>query len=281
MGPPRAPYIYGKTQNSLEDWRGYLENVGLEGLDVSSFVPASNRAIAGVTVPMIGITASGGAQRATMFGGAIMNALDGRNSTAVKAKVGGVLQLAQYCVGLSGGSWLVGSYAVNGFPSLMDLAENTWKMDGGASWMMPDFAQAFELASSFGIKAMSGAPVSFVDIYGRGIAHHTINDPRSGFDLISGTGAATLWSGIRDTAAFRKKQAPFPIVIALGRSPGELGVSSSDPIYEFNPYRLRTDHPTTGGLSVPIEYLGTSFNAGKPTDTGKCVTGFDNAGCVV
>ena len=55
--------------------------------------------------------------RAMLVGGGVMAALDGRSPDAVAAKTGGILQLAQYLVGLSGGSWMTGSWALANFPS--------------------------------------------------------------------------------------------------------------------------------------------------------------------
>lgn len=47
----------------------------------------------------------------------MMAGLDNRNSTAVLAKTGGVLQVSNYMVGLSGGSWLVSSYVLSSCPT--------------------------------------------------------------------------------------------------------------------------------------------------------------------
>lgn len=52
-----------------------------------------------------------------MVGGGILSAFDNRNTSAVQAKTGGVLQVTNYIVGLSGGGWLVGSFALAGFPT--------------------------------------------------------------------------------------------------------------------------------------------------------------------
>lgn len=53
-----------------------------------------------------------------LVGGSILAAMDARNASAVAAKTGGVMQLATYVVGLSGGSWITGSWALAGFPTL-------------------------------------------------------------------------------------------------------------------------------------------------------------------
>ena len=59
-------------------------------------------------LPNVAIAVSGGGYRAMIHGASIFNALDGRNETAVKQGTGGVVQLATYMAGLSGGSWFVG-----------------------------------------------------------------------------------------------------------------------------------------------------------------------------
>lgn len=52
-----------------------------------------------------------------LVGGGVLAALDGRNATAVAAKTGGILQLAQYLAGTSGGGWLTSSYSINNAPT--------------------------------------------------------------------------------------------------------------------------------------------------------------------
>lgn len=117
INPEEAAYVLSKTKNSLADWTAYLKNVNLEGLDVSTFVPSSANAKPAVTVPNIGFAISGGGERAMLVGGGLLAALDGRNATAVAAKTGGILQLAQYLAGTSGGGWLTSSYSVNNAPT--------------------------------------------------------------------------------------------------------------------------------------------------------------------
>ena len=65
LDPEEDLYIHEKTAASVEDWRSYLENLNLKGFDIDKFVPASKNALPGITVPVVGITASGGAQRSS------------------------------------------------------------------------------------------------------------------------------------------------------------------------------------------------------------------------
>lgn len=50
--------------------------------------------------------------------------------------------------------------------------------------------------------------------------------------------------------------------------------------YEINPYEFYVNHPTIGGASIPIDYLGTSFKKGVVSDA-LCTTGFENAGLMM
>lgn len=82
------------------------------------------------TGPTVGIAVSGGGFRAALVGAGTFNALDGRNTTAVQAGTGGVWQLASYMTGLSGGSWFVGSLAINSNPSIYDLVLGSAQYQG-------------------------------------------------------------------------------------------------------------------------------------------------------
>ena len=66
--------------------------------------------------PTIGIAFSGGSYRAMLSGAGAMKALDSRSDKP--SVLGGILQSANYMVGLSGGAWLVGSVASNDFISI-------------------------------------------------------------------------------------------------------------------------------------------------------------------
>ncbi|KAL8286878.1 hypothetical protein RQP46_003884 [Phenoliferia psychrophenolica] len=290
-------YIQRKTQTSVGNWTAYLNNVGLEGLLVETFVPLSTFAVPGVTVPLIAFAASGGAERAMLVGGGIMAAFDGRNQTGVDAKVGGVLGLAQYFAGLSGkfhttsppvglrfltsylgGSWLAGSYALANFITFEELRDEVWDLVEDIFLPRSDSpTEIVDIAATLAAKAETGAPVSFVDPYGRLLAYHLFNDTRTPPNGTNGPGAATLWSSIKQTPKFLEAIVPFPIILSLGRAPAEDTVSIASP-YEMTPYTFGTDLPSSGGLSVPIEFLGTNFTNGSPANASTCVTGFQNAG---
>lgn len=72
----------------------------------------------------------------------------------------------------------------------------------------------------------------------------------------------------------------MPILVADGRNPGELVISSNATVYEFNPWEFGTFDPTVFGF-VPLEYLGSRFVGGSVPNNESCVRGFDNAGFVM
>lgn len=82
------------------------------------------------TGPNVGIAVSGGGFRAALYGAGTFSAFDGRNDSAVQAGTGGVWQLATYMTGLSGGSWFVGSLAINNAPSIQALVLGSEQYQG-------------------------------------------------------------------------------------------------------------------------------------------------------
>lgn len=72
----------------------------------------------------------------------------------------------------------------------------------------------------------------------------------------------------------------MPILVADGRAPGELLISSNATVFEFTPWELGSWDPTTYGFA-PLRYLGSNFTAGRVPDGQSCVRGFDNAGFVM
>lgn len=81
---------------SLND---YLETANIDGLDVQSFVDKLNS----TSIPMVGLSVSGGGTQSGLGGLGIWQAFDARYPPAVEAGTGGLTQLVSYVTGLSGG----------------------------------------------------------------------------------------------------------------------------------------------------------------------------------
>lgn len=96
----------------------------------------------------------------------------------------------------------------------------------------------------------------------------------------SNGGIAYTWSSIAQTPEFQDANYPMPLVVAVGRNPGELVIGSNSTVYEFNPWEFGTWDPTIHGFA-PLEYLGSRFVGGSLPSNESCVRGFDSAGFII
>lgn len=113
-------WVASRRAKAVSAWSSYLTNPVISNtlgadFDVNAFLSDAEN------LPTVGIAASGGGYRAMIHGAGVISALDSRNPKAVEQGTGGILQLTTYISGLSGGSWLVGSLAAAGFPSIADM----------------------------------------------------------------------------------------------------------------------------------------------------------------
>lgn len=109
-----------------------------------------------------------------LTGGGILSGFDNRNSSAVAAGTGGILQLANYAAGLSGGAWFIGSWALADFPTFTDML-SVWDLAENALLPKKDDPNLYlDAATSLLAKAAAGFPVASVDPYGRLISYHLL-----------------------------------------------------------------------------------------------------------
>lgn len=129
---------------------------------------------------------SGGGLRASLYAAGTLSAFDNRNSSSVA----GLWQLSDYLAGLSGGSWAVTSTALNDMVPIYELVlGNTPTSQTNMGWILDmdilapdgllgvsnnkDYYDA--LFEDVQMKASAGFPVSIVDIWGRALAYHFLN----------------------------------------------------------------------------------------------------------
>lgn len=190
-----AAYVSARQKVVADAWKEYLGNVQTHSKVV--LPPYVDDILQGErgqdALPKLGIATSGGGYRAAIFGTGIMNALDGRNQTSVKAGTGGVLQTATYLSGLSGGAWLVSSLAQANFPMLPELifgpspaptrnsnvfggwlAEIDLLTPGGAN-VAADAAYLADLVAEVSLKFAKGFPVTVTDVWARALSRHFAN----------------------------------------------------------------------------------------------------------
>ncbi|UZJ55172.1 hypothetical protein CBS101457_004492 [Exobasidium rhododendri] len=260
-------------------WQTWLSssNPG-PGLDGADGIPGgvANYTSTLSNLPKVGIAVSGGGYRAMLHGSGYLMGLDSRNTTAQSRGTAGFLQLADYAAGLSGGSWAIGSLALNDWPTAQSLADNTWNLDNNL--VLPsDGTISFyaDLVSDVAGKRDEGFTTGIVDYWGRALSYHLVNS------TYPNEGQGTTFSDIRNTSNFEAASFPFPIVIADEREPGQLLINRNTTVFEFNPYEFGSWDPVVSGF-IPIDILGTPMNNGVTNETdSRCTYGFENFGFVV
>ncbi|KAI9605710.1 hypothetical protein H4Q26_004075 [Puccinia striiformis f. sp. tritici PST-130] len=290
-----AEYVLTKAQKSLPLWRTYLDNAGLLGFDVDEFLSEATRngGTPAVTLPNLGFALSGGGARAGLVGAGILNAFDSNNPAAVTAKTGGILQLANYAAGLSGASWLLGSWATANFPSFTSLNETVWKLtQPDAIYDIAILKQIHRDLKTASQKALAGFPISIVDAWAQLIVDHTMQVLHHVSSEIHNTthhANAVLLSSVKDLPGFKSRYAPFLgcpdkkqqiIITATSRENGKGELTLDDPVYEFTPEEFGTWHPSLNAF-IPIQFLGTKINQGQISRGDRCVVGFESMGFIM
>ncbi|EGG07467.1 uncharacterized protein MELLADRAFT_62630 [Melampsora larici-populina 98AG31] len=281
-------YVSEKTANSVPLWKDYLTRLNLTGLDVEGFLARANNqgGRTAETLPNFGFAFSGGGSRALCVGASILEAMDGRNERGVQAKVGGLVQLANYAAGLSGGSWLLGSWATANFPRLPLLNQTLWKLtEENDLWDWNIAKHYHQVARTVKEKKDAGFPVSLVDVWGRIVSRHFItlkliiissNDPSQG---AAREGQRVLWSSTRGTQGYKTREFPYIIAVSTSRPGTRQPITLSSPIYEYTPNDFSVWHPALNA-TMPIDHLGSSPD-GREKKSKSCVLGFENAGFVM
>ncbi|GJN92194.1 hypothetical protein Rhopal_005224-T1 [Rhodotorula paludigena] len=279
-----------RSQVLPNQWQAYLQDnaTGSTGYDAVQIAQQQPN----LQVP--GIAVSGGGLRASLFGAGTISALDNRNSSTA----GGLLQLATYLTGLSGGSWTVTSIALNDLEPIYSLVLGINDSTSGG-WLLDRDILAPGGIISFGnngdyydtleadvrAKADAGFPISLTDLWGRALSYHFLNETNE--DNFYSTSAphdqGTLFSAIKYTQNFQSAAMPLPILVTTSRVSEESQQANDSttviPLenvgFEISPYSFGSFEPGLAAY-IPTEYLGTQLDNGQPTN--RCVQYFDNAG---
>ncbi|TDL25988.1 phospholipase B [Rickenella mellea] len=287
LHPQEAAYISQRSAGPvLDSWRTWLGNGSAIGYNLTELEPH---------LPKIGIGLSGGGYRAAQYGAGVLQALDARNSTAVQIGTGGMLQVASYLSGLSGGSWLTGSLYFNDWPTIPDMVfgngvnHSGWILDlalatpGGDDIFSSSNQHFFgSLLWSVEAKANKSIYTSLTDPWARMISFHFLNGTTRDnfFTNNSAHGAGQLWSNIPNLPAFQQHAAPFPLVVANSRPVGSNLTTALAPepiVYEITPLEFGSWDPNLSAM-MNMTYVGTNLVNGKPPNGTACITGFDQAG---
>lgn len=149
-----ASYVASRKANADASLISWL-STALPSVDTSS-------------LPTIALSNSGGGFRSLLIGAGVIQALDGRDSSASTA---GLYQALTYHAGLSGGAWLLSSIAAADWPTISELSNEVWEtqfaagiLDSSNQTTVDDFNQ---IATDIYTKGALGFPVSLTDPWGR------------------------------------------------------------------------------------------------------------------
>ena len=276
-------WLQVRRNKTVPAMRDFLSRVNIPGFDTNAYI--DNHMQNASMLPNIGIAASGGGYRALLNGAGAIKAFDNRESgTTGTGQLGGLLQSATYIAGLSGGGWLVSSIMLNNYTTIGNLQRGSndtsvWQLansiyegpNKGKIQILGKADYFLSIGKQVDDKKDAGYDTTLTDYWGRALSFQIINDTDGGVGY--------TWSSIQQQDSFSSGDAPMPILIADNRAPGQLIIPSNTTIYEFNPFEFVTWDPTIFGF-VPMEFVGSNFNAGSLPSDQKCVRGFDNAGFV-
>ncbi|PWZ01103.1 putative lysophospholipase [Testicularia cyperi] len=269
-----ADYISRHRQQRQSDWATWLSNS--TKLNSTLLGGAANYTSSVDRLPRLGFALSGGGLRAMLVGSGTLMGFDGRNSTANERGTGGLLQLADYVAGLSGGSWATGSLAMNDWPTAQSLNSDVWNL--ASNLVVPaDGKVSFyaSIVAAVAGKRNEGYQTSLTDYFGLSIADKVLDGSRYKNKF------SATWSDVRNTSSFSNASMPFPIIIADEREPNELIISQNTSIWEFSPYEFGSWNPTVSAF-VPIEILGSSLENGTSVlPNAECVGGYETFPWVV
>ncbi|CAI6315661.1 unnamed protein product [Periconia digitata] len=281
-----SEWLRSRRPKTVQPMKEFLGRSNINGFDAAAYIEKhKDNATA---LPNIGIAFSGGGYRAMLNGAGAVAAFDSRTPDSTSnGKLGGLLQSATYIAGLSGGGWLLGSIYMNNFTSIQNIIDQN---DDGDVWQLD--RSIFTGPREGGIQILNQADywrnlVDSVDSKedAPGIFNASITDYWAralSFQFVNATegGPSYTWSSIQDDNDFKNADAPFPILVALERAPGEVLLSTSATNIEFNPYEMGSYDPTLNAFA-PLKYIGTNFSQGSVPDGQGCVRGFDNGGFVM
>ena len=168
IGADEKSYIDERYKIAKSEMTTFLKNANMSDFDVDSFMEQYN--------PTIGIAFSGGGYRAMLSGAGAMKALDSRSDKP--SVLGGILQSANYMVGLSGGAWLVGSVASNDFISIDKILgqDKLWNLKNslfaynGFFGVISNAVMWTKINIQVKLKFLFGSTISLTDIYGRALS---------------------------------------------------------------------------------------------------------------
>ena len=234
LGQGERDWLKKRQSKVVAGLETYLHTVDILGLDIDDFIAAIKQNAS--DIPVIGLTLSGGGNRAELSGLGMYQALDGRYAPAVDAKTGGLLQAMTFIsarefmldvrcgaidgvnqISVSGGTLGLSGLAVNGFPPLSDLIGNgnlNFTTNTSVFAEVPGkVEQGFPLKSVLASNPWNASsdfnPAhSVADIFGLSSLSNVLKVNGSGVDPLAWT-----FSGLQLEPSFFEGSSPMPVLV--------------------------------------------------------------------
>ncbi|KAI9813843.1 MAG: hypothetical protein M1827_003633 [Pycnora praestabilis] len=241
---------------------------------LSAWLEKTNSGFGTTNLPTVALTTSGGGYRSLLSGAGVIQGFDSRDSNVGTS---GVYQGLTYQAGLSGGAWLLSSFAGNNYPTISSLKNNLWKPAFQDSLLLPDnllAATAYAaVTNDILAKEAAGFPPTLTDPWGRLLS----------YQLLYGTdgGVSTRLSSISTFSNYTTNNVPFPIITSLGVKTfqGECLPGPNATTYELTPLEFGSFDQGVSAFTQTA-YLGTALSNGVPSN-GTCIMNYDNLGYVL
>lgn len=236
---------------------------------LSAWLEKQSTGLGAGDMPTIALSISGGGWRSHLIGAGVMQAMDDRDSDV---STSGLLQALTYHIGVSGGGWLVSSWAGNNFPTISQLKADLWLSALKHGLEFPNgwkFLLAYvDIAADILEKGNAGFPISLTDAWSRLLSYQFLEGDNGG--------VATRMSDVKGYSNMTEFNVPMPIVNSNGvdAAAGDCNPDANGTVWEYNPYEFGSWDDAVSAW-IPMEYLGTSANS---TD---CAVGFDNLGFIM
>lgn len=220
-------------------------------------------------LPTLALSISGGGWRSLLVGAGVMQGLDDRDSNV---STSGLLQAMTYTIGVSGGAWLVSSWAGNNFPTVTSLKNDLWSeafahgLEAPGGWeTLTNYAR---ITADVLAKDVAGYPTSLTDAWSRLLSYQLLPGGNGG--------VAVRLSDVAGYSGMAEFTAPMPIINAMGVDTvaGYCSPEDNSTVWEFTPFEFGSWDDDIASF-IPTEYLGTA-----PGDA-RCTTGFDNLGFIL
>ncbi|MCJ1437903.1 hypothetical protein MMC27_007290 [Xylographa pallens] len=271
---PSTPLVRPATSLSSQETAYIAHRTGPAQKGLAAWLQKTNSAFANSSLPTVALTTSGGGYRSLLSGAGVIQGLDARDSSVGTS---GLFQGLTYQAGLSGGAWLLSSFAGNDYPTITSLKTNLWTQAFEDSLLLPEYLLAAlayaEVTNDILAKEAAGFPPTLTDPWGRLLSYQLLN----GFD----GGVLDTLSGITGLSNFTSFAVPYPIItsLAVKTFEGQCLPGPNATQMELHPYEFGSWDNQLSAFTQTA-YLGTSLSNGVPT-TGSCIVNYDNLGYVL